>query len=370
MAAPIRPEIPTFRAVWNEQLRDPAPTTTKKVLKAAWNILSVLIPPIGLARVVGWAIGFIAKKLTLPSAWFYGNQTIHRSHRIFRDLYFGPIRDHNREVREQFEITPHHIATPDGARLNAYHFRHRQSDENTETVVFCQSNACFSEQHVYSWLIDKAAARGSVCNFVVFDYRGVVKSRGDAKRAHDLLIDTESAYQFARDALHVAPERMRWYGWSLGGANSANIKALHPECTARYVNERSFSSASEVVWHSIPKAIRPLFFWIPFAWRTQGWNLTAPLDKIKGETLIVFHRDDPTIPFAASARQAALKANRAFQTIELYQTAEQIAEGHDRIVDHHFEDLDKYMANPGQRADDAIADFILPPPAAAAANIA
>lgn len=139
---------------------------------------------------------------------------------------------------------------------------------------------------------------------------------------------------------------------------------MHPECDGPMISERSFSSLRSVGENSIPAFLQPFFFWIPYVAEKEGWNLRAPLEQIKGRTLVLFHRKDPTIPFKASAHQAAIKANLNMQSLELYQTDEQIAQAQERMVDHHFEDLGNYEVAPGLKASQAAANFILPPPAA------
>lgn len=349
---------PIFTAVWNAQnihLKEPNKALYQKILKVVWDILSIVILPIGIARTLGWAVHFVAKKLVLPSAWFYHSQIIKQSKRIFNICC--------RNLNQTFETQKHKIATPDGVRLNAIHFKHRQANANTPTVIFYQSNASVSQFGIYLWLVEEAVRRNSVCNFVVFDYRGVGSSRGDAQNARELLIDGETAFQYVRDCLRVPPHLIRWYCWSLGGGVGSTIKSMHPECTGLFVSERSFDSLRSVFWENIPSFLRPLFFWVPYTSEKQGWNIQAPYEKLRGPILIVYHRKDPTIPYNASAHKAALRINLTVQAIELYQTEEQIAAAQERLVDHHFELLDNYHAAPGLKADQAIANFILPPSA-------
>lgn len=354
---------PPFQAVWNDnniQLKEPVKTLYQKINQIFWDVLSIVLLPLGIARAVGWAIHFIAKKMVLPSAWFYPNQILQRAKGIF-DVCC-------RNLRNQFAVQEHQLYTPDGVKLNALHFRHQRADANTPTILFYQSNASISHLGIYLWLVEEAVRRNSVCNFVVFDYRGVGDSCGDAQSTRDLLIDGDTALQFVKDHLGVPPHLIHFYTWSLGGAIGANIKAMHPDCTGPLVNERSFSSLRSVGENSIPPFLWPLFFWVPWAAEKEGWNLEAPLQKLRGRTLILYHRKDPTIPYASSAHQAAIKANLNMQAIELFQTEEQIERAQEKYVDHHFEDLSSYFAAyPGLKADKAAADFILPPPAAPAA---
>lgn len=348
---------PSFTAVWNPRnihLKEPEQTLRQKISRIAWNILSIVIFPIGIARAIGWAIHCAVKKLILPSAWFYPRQIVKEAKRIFELCC--------RNLQNQFAIEKHKILTPDGVKLSTLYFRHRQANANTPTIIFYQSNASMSKLGIYLWLVGESVRRNSVCNFVVFDYRGVGNSKGDAQSTRELVIDGDTALQFVRDHLKVPPHLIHFYTWSLGGGVGTNVKALYPECTGLLINERSFQSLRSVGEHSIPLFLQPLFFWVPWAAEKEGWNLVAPLQKLKGKTLIIYHREDPTIPYAASAHQAALKAHLNMQSIELYQTEEQIAAAQDRMIDHHFEGLENYYAAPGLTAEQAAANFILPPP--------
>lgn len=351
--------IPSFTAIWNQRnihLKEPDKTLCQKIMKVVWDILSIILLPIGIARVMGWMVHFIAKKLILPSAWFYPNQIVQRAKRIFHLCC--------RNLQMQFTTHKHKVMTPDGVKLNFLHFRHNQADANTPTILFYQSNASISKLGIYLWLIEESVRRNCVCNFVVFDYRGVGSSKGDAKSARELVIDGDTALQFVKDHLQVPAHLIHFYTWSLGGGVGSNVKALYPECNGPMVNERSFGSLRSVAENSIPSLLMPFFYWVPWAAEKEGWNLVAPLEKLKGRTLIIYHRKDSTIPYPSSAHQAAIKANLNFPSFELYQTEEQIKLAEERLVDHHFEDLENYYAAPGLKADQAAANFILPPPAA------
>lgn len=219
--------IPSFTAVWNER-------NVHLRLKERTR-LSILFLPLAIARLVGWGIHFVAKKILLPSAWFYPHQIVQRAKRIFKLCC--------RNLQNQFAIQKHRIVTP-------------------------------------------------------------------------------------------------------------------------VVSERSFESIRSILEQLIPPFLKPLFFWIPWAVEKEGWNIVVPFNKLKGRILVVYHPDDSTVPYRASAHQGALKAKAQFEALQLYQTEKQIAEAQERFVDHHFEDLENYYVAPGLKASHAIANFILPPPVA------
>lgn len=352
----IAQPLPTFCARWNSynsDLQTLEPTYCQKIYQVLWDALSIILFPLWIARAIGWGVKFIAKKIVLPSAWFYPKQILQRAKRVFQLSC--------QQLSPYFSIEKHKVLTPDGVKLNLLHFRHKQTDAETPTLIFYQSNASISYLGIYLWLIEEAVRRGSICNFVVFDYRGVGSSEGDANSSKDLLIDGDTALQFVKDYLHVPPEKINFYTWSLGGAIGSTTKARYPELTGDLVHERSFDSLKSVSQNKIPSFLKPLFFWLPWAVEKEGWNLEASLNKLRGRTLVVYHKNDPTIPYPASGHQYALKTKACVQGMELIQTPEQREEARGRWVDHHFEELFRYSVADGRKADQAIAEFILPP---------
>jgi pimeloyl-ACP methyl ester carboxylesterase len=330
----------TFYAKWNRDnihLKDPVETRAQRVAKVAWDLLSIVCFPIGIARAIGWAIRFFAKGLILPSTWSFSEETVHHTRKAF--LKFC------KQIHKSYAVERKIVTTPDGVGLNVFHYRHHLSDEKTPTVILFHSNGSYAQQGIYSWLIHEAIQRGTVCNFVAFNYRGVIDSEGEAEQIHHLQIDGDAVYQFVRQK--TPPEQIHFYGWSLGGAVATNVKALNPERCGKLVNVRSLESTAKVVNARIPSFLKPFFFWVPWAVRQQGWDLRAPFEKVKGPVLVVYHKKDSTIPFEASAYKAAKAAKIAFQELEL--------KGKEK-GDHHVEPLHHY-----ERADLAIADFLLEP---------
>jgi hypothetical protein len=360
----IEPLRPAFQAAWNPALKPiPAPPWRQK-LKAIWDvvyfILSILIFPIAIARAVGYAVAFAAKKMALPSAWLYsithGDETWEDIKRGYRDFCNGPIS-------QSFAVDEHWVKTPDQVNLHATHFRHRHADANTPTIILYPSNMATTQHRVYRWLIERAHQRNAPCNFVVFDYRGVSKSEGEMNRIHDLVVDGDSIYQFVRDHLHVPPASISHYGWSLGGCVSAHVKGLHPESDAgTYISERSFASSRHVASSIIPRRLRPLLFWFPWAVHQQDWNFTAPYNNLRGRLVAVYHPNDDIIHDSSSFYRGAEEHHLPIEKIEL-EAAPHLQELASRkYIDHHSRSLEDYLVKgTTQLAADAIADLILPP---------
>jgi pimeloyl-ACP methyl ester carboxylesterase len=65
--------------------------------------------------------------------------------------------------------------------------------------------------------------------------------------AKDFIIDAESVYvNLPLEKLRIPKESIDMMGYSFGGAVSAQVKAMHPECTGNYVNDRSFTAITDV----------------------------------------------------------------------------------------------------------------------------
>ncbi len=359
MAPSISPS--PFKAQWNQcnsHLKQTEPTSCQKVQKIAFDLFSIIFFPLGIARLIGWAVHFIAKKLILQSAWLYPNHFIHRAKRVF---------DHCcQDLKNDFEIQTPPMITPDNVTLSTTHFRHHQATNNTPTILFYQGSGSITEMGTYLWLIDEAVRRKIVCNFFIFNYRGVDQKReeeneDELETADPLLLDGDTAFQFVRDRLLVPTHLIHWYGWSLGASIATNIKAWY-ECEGPFVNERSFASLLLVASNFIPRAWKRFFSWAPFIAAQQGWNILAFLKALKGPTLVVYHPEDPVVHFDASAAHEAIeKKIPNVMLMKLYQTTEQLAKIKHTLFNHHFESLDNYFVGDGQTADQAIANFIFTP---------
>ncbi len=211
------------------------------------------------------------------------------------------------------------LETPDGVQIDATHFQtNRTQDRTIPTIILFNPNCCIYNQGVFSWLLDEMANSERPCNFVMFDYRGTGDSRGDV--THDgLIIDGETVYNYVQDQLGVPENNIGFYGWSLGGAISAQVKALHPEGGA-IVSDRSFSTFFDIAYEmsqSILSNFLPSFIAKPIAYIAawlgylSGWEYDsiAAWAKINGEKLAICHLDDPVIKFRASLYQSQFREN-------------------------------------------------------------
>lgn len=336
----------SFQASWTDDLRPSPDTLPQTISRIAWDIFSILLFPIGMIRMIGWGVHFIVRHFTLPSTW------LPHDHRIAKLLFQSFLK----QIEPSFDAQTHFIKTPDNVTLRALHFKHKQASSDAPTILFFHSNTSYIEQNVNGWLIQ--AAEKHPCHFVLFNYRGLADFNSPYS-ANDLKIDGETIYQFVHNKLQVPNDKIHWFGWSLGGGIATATKARHPECTGPLCSIRSFSETKEVI-----RRLCSNFWlrWLPWAVEMEGWNLQAPVTKVTGPLMIVYHPQDEVIPFEASAYKAAQNGKQSFQALELRMTAEEEAKNAETIafglakkIDHHSEPLERYIG-----ARQAIADFVLP----------
>lgn len=293
-----------FRAQWDrssENLRNTIPTAFEKVKRVAWNVFSVLIPIIGLIRLMGCAIGAIASLAILPGAFYMPRARIEDAKSRIDSFWKGPLSDENRKARENFCIQEPMVATPDGAILDVKVLKHREADGETPTWIYFNGNYQLALEPHLPWLVQTAIEKEKRCNFVFFNYRGVGDSQGNFSQAKDLVVDGFSVVQWVRKELRTPDDRIHFYGMSLGGAVAAQTQALDPDrLTGRHLNERSFASLDSMVQSMFgSKCLGKLLGW---SVKNQGHvaDAATAVKSLKGKRFIVLHPEDPVIRYRAS----------------------------------------------------------------------
>lgn len=274
-----------FKAVWTNENKHLEETYLETITKYALYLINRL-----------------TTALILPATLRHG-VAIHAIDEYFRDEWASfPVLNKN------FTKTPIEVTTPDNTVITGTFFKNNAATESSPTVIFFQPNATHSKQNVFAWVMQEAALREVPYNFVYFDYRGcdLLNNRPDSGK--NVYLDGESIYQFVRDKLHVPAKDIHFYGYSLGGGVSLNVKKLHQEeATGRAVNERSYREINDVVANVInkrvPRFVAGVFTKIAtFFVSLLNWNIDAAsaLENLKGKLLIVHHPEDELMHADAS----------------------------------------------------------------------
>ena len=196
------------------------------------------------------------------------------------------------------------IITPDQVHLTAHIHVKEEAAVNTPTVIMF--NPLGANDGVHSKLKDELSKRN--CNVVTFDYRGY----GSTRRAEDLVVDGESVYQYVTKELGIQSDKVHFYGYSLGGAIAAQVKALHPESAGKYVGDRPFRSVFSLITEKccieklgclikkITSFISAIFIAYPVYLLGWEWDGSKALTQLKGDKRVVYHPNDWLIPCKAS----------------------------------------------------------------------
>ena len=132
--------------------------------------------------------------------------------------------------------------TSDGAMINAAAIRiDKKPFENSQWIVFFNGNGmCYENNLKYM----EAYGRLTQKNVLLFNYRGVVDSKGYPQSYEDLVRDGDAAFEYLLQK-GVNSKNILIDGISLGGAIGTFVRALHPD--GPIANRNSFSSIGKIM---------------------------------------------------------------------------------------------------------------------------
>jgi fermentation-respiration switch protein FrsA (DUF1100 family) len=126
----------------------------------------------------------------------------------------------------------------------------------------------------------------------IIDYRGYGRSEGRPSEQGTYL-DAEAAWRYLVEARQVAPEKIVFFGRSLGGAVATRLAQDHPP--AALIIESTFTS--------IPDMAAQIYFFLPVRLLARiDYNTLARLPELTTPILIIHSPDDEVIPYAHGQR--------------------------------------------------------------------
>lgn len=332
----------TFKAVWSDKNKHLEESTIEKITRYAFFLINK-----------------IATALILPSLLVskYFTQEINND---FRQSWESP---ENSFLTRNFTATPIEVTTPDNIPITGTYFKNAAATESSPTVIFFQPNGMPSKTHLFRWALFDAAIQEVPYNFVYFDYRGTDGTDNTPVSGKNLYLDGESIYQFVRDKLHVPAKDIHFYGYSLGGGISLNVKKLHQEeCTGKAVNERSFTSISDVIKNILNKQFFaviavPLAYIATFFVSILNWNIDAAsaLENLKGKLLIVHHPKDELMEKEASLYRHVFERAQVTTTPEVSHL--DLSRSQEQDIHFHGTPLQQFRAT-GFNATEEVSRFL------------
>lgn len=334
-----------FSANWNHNLK-----SQESVKRPVWDAFST-------------PLRALCARNVLPAA-YHSSETKDSVEKNWKKIWVGK-GSKGKKLRKGFQPIALNIKTPDGARIKGVFYKSQKTTStDIPTILYCQPNLGLSKAKCHQWMLKKAAKTDVPYNVVLFDYRGCGKSKLSSKSSHlnakKLVIDADSVYQCVRKKLGIAAKNVRFYGWSLGGAVSAQVAALHPRSGA-HVHSRSFSSLKGVVQAYFPRVLARVVNKIfqAFHWVFDTFKVWK---KIKDRSLVVYHPKDRVIP------QSASLASKVGRKHKLQLRLKKKSKNNSGRINHHGMPYRAYTSKKGMGARKQILNFLLEQPAFSSAK--
>jgi|GEM_PF-2425990 len=342
--------------------------TWKKVARVAWDIFSVIVFPIGLARL---GLHWLKNKIR-P---FYLNILLPARHLNIDNKLTEFLAD-KRVIKETInnhcqmeEVT---VPTKDGATLNVLTFKHVKAKPDSPTVIYFNPNAALTSHCPFESIFAALNQQNTPFNFVAFDYRSTGKSRGVLNGFDDLVTDGQAVVQHVHEIMGAPKDKILFYGYSIGAAVATAVKSSDPELSGAFCNERSLASSASLVSAILTEKIttsgrdsrscitRALscaprfvaFLANSFAYLLGfSFNIMPSFERLKGKNLVIYHANDQVLPYASSVAYA-LKSSK----LANHKIFELVERPHLNQDDHHCHPLNLYHNDPLKE----IANFLLP----------
>lgn len=212
-------------------------------------------------------------------------------------------------------IEPFEVTTFDNVKIKGHFFQSKKPDAKV-LMMFYGNGDFYQNEPFRGFPKDKFS-------FVCFNPRGVAASAGGYSSKSNLLVDAEAIYQFLVKDKNIEEEKIWIYGHSLGGAQAALLKSLHPETKGKLLLDRTFSTMKQEAQYFstllFPKPLQTLGKKIAlFAVEFFDWNYDtlSNIATIKDPILVTNHQDDTMIPKSCFLSAALIDIGRSNIQVE------------------------------------------------------
>ncbi|HSX12749.1 MAG TPA: hypothetical protein VLF61_04585 [Rhabdochlamydiaceae bacterium] len=270
-----------FQAEWPDALN----STIQKVAHFFWNLISIVIFPILIARGLFVLLqDQIFRRAVMPGAPDYtwpkaGVSMVHA----------GGER-----------IT---LSTPDKAKLDAVFFEGKEK----KAIILAFGNGvqweCCEEK------VSQLRKQFPEVSFLLINPRGIGLSQGyHSSQGHAL--DIYTTYEYLHKNKKIDLDNILLIGHSLGAAygsmGAALVQQQYPNAKISMIHNRSFSTLTKEVAAFLSKLLSFLIWPLGIEMDSQ-----TAFEKLKGKRCVIYAREDHLIPYEASLHKGLKDAHRS-----------------------------------------------------------
>jgi len=198
-------------------------------------------------------------------------------------------------------ITEVYFPTVEGQQLHGWWM---PVDSSEYTLLFFHGNAGCVSNGVERMRFFRELGYSTL----MIDYRGYGKSTGELLEEEDIYEDARATLAYVKDSLHVPPEKLIVWGWSLGGGVTTEVCQNLP--VAAVVLEGTFFNLDEIAGAAYP--LFPVKYLLQYHFRSS-----EKIQHFKSPVYFVHSINDGTIPHKQGRKLfEAANTRKAFLTID------------------------------------------------------
>lgn len=324
---PLSPaqNLSVFQAKWPKEPPCSLKKICCKIMRVVWNILSVIIFPIGLIRLTIWwvkdralRLAIVAGKPDFQGGGFpktYCGLAKEAIGRVLSPQSYKPNRaSEGTTLLREYGGHRVEFKTPDGAHLEGAFFPGKESEK---VILYA-----FGDGEQWDHLDRRrqlSLLKPMGASIFMINPRGIgaEKSRSWCYEK-GYALDIYSAYEYLIKRKKIDPENILLVGYSMGSAygacGAALVQEKYPNKKINLISLRSFSSLQREIKVLTGRVLHAMAWMIGLE-----MNPHQALKKLKGKKIIFYNGKDPIVPYPASMAKAALKASTTSTIVKMHQ---------------------------------------------------
>lgn len=275
-------------------------TVSQKVNRVIYMILSIIIVPIGIIRLIGYMIHQIGLKQIIQTAQYTTCE----------------IENANKWARMGKNSEEISLLNPQGEQLHGFFMK---GEKHPEKVMLIFSGNAVLASSAASNSMSLGHKLGVSCCSV--DYPGIGESHGSLS-LENLPLTVYSTLHYLVHERNIDPKNIVVHGFSLGGVAISKGIALfeeeNPKAAISVVSSHTCSHLTGAVDGVVSLFAGRFVGGLArfFAWSSGlDFECKESFDRLRGRKLVIYNENDPIIPYRASLAKA-IQTDPCYEKVE------------------------------------------------------